>query len=94
MFLKQQKTGAVEFVPWVCAAAAARSVFDDGLFWNIFPPAAISLHVPCRGHSEPMTPKPHPRYTHLVRMHRGVGIALTLDSESAAQRAMHTGGNV
>ena len=40
MFLKYT-TGAVDLFPSAWAAAAAHTVFDDGLFRTLFPPAAI-----------------------------------------------------
>ena len=41
-------TGAVDLFPWLCAAAAAHTVFDDGLFWKVFfPRGNIVIYSRC-----------------------------------------------
>ena len=52
MFLKYT-TGAVEFVAWVCATAAAHTVFDDGLLRNLFLPRGNTFMF---GHEITATP--------------------------------------
>ena len=43
MFIKYT-TGGMDLLPWICATAAAHTVFDECVFRRTFPPAS-NIHI-------------------------------------------------